>query len=233
MNKEYEDLKELIFPEGKLFPKVAVSKEEFAHSVRKIFTEMGDILIKKNQMYGNSSMDLGLIGIYIHQHDKVMRLRSILERASSGEKMHFEGIEDTLRDMIGYSVLGLTVYNALMESLPVNGEKSCPHGLPPMNPPESRPTTSFEAQFIREQAMGAQMKESHDSLPVKEEDLPPAELTLDQLFSRVIRSYFLNSNPVTFVQTMTHAFQDITNESKTGKVFVQEVNRILGFLGIS
>lgn len=137
MNKEYEDLKELAFPNGKLFPKVVVSPEEFAASVKKVFTEMADILIKKNQMYGNSSMDLGLIGIYIHEHDKVMRLRSILERVSSGEKLHFEGIEDTLRDMIGYAVLGLTVFEALKNGIPAK------EALPSLSP---------------EQAMGRQMK---------------------------------------------------------------------------
>ncbi len=154
MNKELDNLRDLVFPDGKLFPKVVISPEEFSFQVKKVFSEMSEILIKKNQMYGNSSMDLGLVGIYIHEHDKVMRLRSILERTSSGEVLHFEGIEDTLRDMIGYAVLGLTVFEALKNNIPAENA-SKPEKLPVL-PRDAligrEPGTSFAQRFDQETA---------------------------------------------------------------------------------
>lgn len=81
-------------------------------SVRKIFDEMADILVKKNEDYKGASFDLGLSGNFVHIWDKVSRLKHLLENKQSGKKENFEGMEDTYRDIIGYCVIGLNILYA-------------------------------------------------------------------------------------------------------------------------
>lgn len=78
-------------------------------SVRKIFDEMADILVKKNEDYKGASFDLGLSGNFVHIWDKVSRLKHLLDNKQSGKKENFEGMEDTYRDIIGYCVIGLHI----------------------------------------------------------------------------------------------------------------------------
>lgn len=77
-----------------------------------ILASVTDILLKKNQDYGGASFDLGLNGNMVHLWDKVRRYRSLIERQmkSSSGQPNFESIEDTLRDIIGYSVIGLLIF---------------------------------------------------------------------------------------------------------------------------
>jgi hypothetical protein len=67
-------------------------------------------LIKKNQDYGGASFDLGLTGNMVHLWDKVKRYKTLVERKliSNGEP-NFESIQDTLKDIIGYSLIGLII----------------------------------------------------------------------------------------------------------------------------
>ena len=81
-------------------------------SVRKIFDEMADILVKKNEDYKGASFDLGLSGNFVHIWDKVSRLKHLLDNKQSGKKENFEGMEDTYRDIIGYCVIGLHILYA-------------------------------------------------------------------------------------------------------------------------
>jgi hypothetical protein len=103
----------LVAPGGQLFPKTDVSSEFFEEQVSDILDKMKKTLIEKNKMYGSSSMNLGIIGVYIHLYDKTSRLKSIIERSLSGQEMFFEGIEDTLMDAMGYSILGLVLLRYL------------------------------------------------------------------------------------------------------------------------
>lgn len=75
--------------------------------LRNITEEIIKVLLKKNQDYGGASFDLGLNGNMVHLWDKTKRYRTLIEKKLSGEKPNFESIEDTLKDIIGYALIGL------------------------------------------------------------------------------------------------------------------------------
>lgn len=81
-------------------------QEMTKESIEKIFNGMSDLLVKKNRDYKGASFDLGMTGNMVHLWDKVTRLRNLVENK---ETPNFEGIEDTLKDIIGYSVIGLHI----------------------------------------------------------------------------------------------------------------------------
>jgi hypothetical protein len=85
--------------------KATMTKE----SVDEILNSVGEILIKKNADYGGASFDLGTTGNMVHIWDKTRRYRTLVE--NSGQP-NFEGIEDTLKDIIGYAVIGLHILKA-------------------------------------------------------------------------------------------------------------------------
>lgn len=78
-------------------------------SIKKITEEVTAILLKKNADYGGASFDLGLNGNMVHLWDKVKRYRSLI--GCDKKEPHFETLEDTLRDIIGYAIIGLHVLN--------------------------------------------------------------------------------------------------------------------------
>lgn len=80
-------------------------------SINEIFNGMSDLLVKKNQDYKGASFDLGMNGNMVHLWDKVTRYRNMVEKQMRGEVPNFEGIEDTLKDIIGYAVIGLHILN--------------------------------------------------------------------------------------------------------------------------
>lgn len=79
-------------------------------SIEEIFSGMSDLLVRKNKDYKGASFDLGLTGNMVHLWDKVTRYRNIVENPSM--EISFEGIEDTLKDIIGYAVIGLHILKA-------------------------------------------------------------------------------------------------------------------------
>ena len=84
-------------------------KEMTKESIEKIFGEMTELLVKKNQDYKGASFDLGNVGNMVHIWDKAVRYRNMVENILDGKEPNFEGIEDTLRDIIGYAVIGLHI----------------------------------------------------------------------------------------------------------------------------
>lgn len=76
-------------------------------SIKKITDDVTAILLKKNQDYGGASFDLGLNGNMVHLWDKVSRFRSLLSK--DYKNSNFESIEDTLKDIIGYAIIGLHI----------------------------------------------------------------------------------------------------------------------------
>ena len=78
-------------------------------SIQEIFDGMADLLARKNKDYKGASFDLGMTGNMVHIWDKASRLRHLVE---SKEEPNFEGIEDTLKDLIGYAVIGLHILKA-------------------------------------------------------------------------------------------------------------------------
>lgn len=81
-------------------------------SVDEIFNSVGEILIKKNSDYGGASFDLGTNGNMVHIWDKARRYRSLVEKQQKGDDANFESMEDTLKDIIGYAVIGLHILNS-------------------------------------------------------------------------------------------------------------------------
>jgi len=81
-----------------------------AEKVKEITENVLTILLKKNEDYGGASFDLGLNGNMVHLWDKVRRYRSLVENMTKNEKKpNFESIEDTLKDVIGYAIIGLII----------------------------------------------------------------------------------------------------------------------------
>lgn len=81
-------------------------------SIEEIFQGMADLLVRKNRDYKGASFDLGLNGNMVHLWDKMSRYRNMVE---SKETPNFESIEDTLKDIIGYAVIGLHIIKANAE----------------------------------------------------------------------------------------------------------------------
>lgn len=89
-------------------------------SIKKITDEVTEILLKKNQDYGGASFDLGLNGNMVHLWDKVSRYRSLIQNSQTVP--NFEGIDDTLRDIIGYAIIGLHILNDESLGDKINGK---------------------------------------------------------------------------------------------------------------
>ncbi len=83
-------------------------KEE---EVRRITDEVIQILLKKNADYGGASFDLGLNGNMVHLWDKISRYKTLIENKLKGQNPNFESIEDTLKDIMGYAIIGLIILN--------------------------------------------------------------------------------------------------------------------------
>jgi hypothetical protein len=78
--------------------------------VKEITDEITSILIKKNADYGGASFDLGVMGNMVHLWDKVRRYRSLAEKQlCSNGTPNFESLSDTLKDIIGYAIIGLII----------------------------------------------------------------------------------------------------------------------------
>jgi ppGpp synthetase/RelA/SpoT-type nucleotidyltranferase len=80
--------------------------------LRTITEEIIQTLLKKNSDYGGASFDLGLNGNMVHLWDKVKRYRTLVEKENRGEKPNFESIDDTLKDIIGYAIIGKIILDS-------------------------------------------------------------------------------------------------------------------------
>ena len=76
-------------------------------SIKNITDVISEMLLKKNQDYEGASFDLGLNGNMVHLWDKVKRYKSLIGK--SNQRPNFENIEDTLKDIIGYAIIGLHI----------------------------------------------------------------------------------------------------------------------------
>jgi hypothetical protein len=86
-----------------------ISKLERA-DLNALCSDIIDLLMKKNEDYGGASFDLGLNGNMVHLWDKVKRYKTIIENQNSiKSKPNFESIEDTLKDIVGYALIGLKI----------------------------------------------------------------------------------------------------------------------------
>jgi len=88
-------------------------------SIKEITDEISGILLKKNADYGSASFDLGLNGNMVHLWDKIKRYQTLIKKSSSTP--NFESLEDTLRDIIGYAIIGLHILKDDSISDKING----------------------------------------------------------------------------------------------------------------
>jgi hypothetical protein len=78
--------------------------------LKMITEDVIQLLLKKNEDYGGASFDLGLNGNMVHLWDKVKRYKTLIEKKiAHGETPNFESIQDTLKDIIGYALIGLVM----------------------------------------------------------------------------------------------------------------------------
>jgi hypothetical protein len=98
---EFQYLGQIII--NKLFNQIKIMTKEEINTITEDITE---ILIRKNQDYGGASFDLGLNGNMVHLWDKIRRYRHLVENKNTPK---FEPIEDTLKDIIGYAIIGLII----------------------------------------------------------------------------------------------------------------------------
>ncbi|GAB6395200.1 MAG: DUF1599 domain-containing protein [Bacteroidales bacterium] len=79
--------------------------------VRQITDDVIQTLLKKNADYGGANFDLGLNGNMVHLWDKIKRYRTLIESSNKGIAPDFESIQDTLKDIIGYAIIGILISN--------------------------------------------------------------------------------------------------------------------------
>jgi hypothetical protein len=100
------------------FKNVTVTKEEFANVLfasAKVMTLVGlikeitDLVYDKNQDYGDAWQRYGIFTPLIRINDKILRTETL----SDGRQAIIadEGIEETLKDIVGYAVLALMWLN--------------------------------------------------------------------------------------------------------------------------
>ena len=85
-----------------------VNSPSLSENINDLFTEIKDIIVAKNENYGDSFskqyQKYGMISVEMRLNDKFMRLEQLV----AGEKDKVgESIEDTLKDIIGYATLTL------------------------------------------------------------------------------------------------------------------------------
>lgn len=78
-------------------------------SIKQITDDICELLLKKNQDYEGASFDLGLNGNMVHLWDKVKRYKNLIGKCN--QNPNFENVEDTLKDIIGYAIIGLHILN--------------------------------------------------------------------------------------------------------------------------
>lgn len=77
--------------------------------IKAVTDEITQLLLRKNEDYGGASFELGLNGNMVHIYDKANRYRTLIEKMHKGQTPNFESIEDTLKDIMGYAIIGLLI----------------------------------------------------------------------------------------------------------------------------
>ena len=92
-----------------------ITEKEFENELDLIFSEMKQMLIEKNKSYGNSAFKgdfkFAIIGNMFRLGDKQSRYENLIKKLINNEEPSYfgESIEYTLKDIIGYSAIGLMI----------------------------------------------------------------------------------------------------------------------------
>lgn len=72
--------------------------------------ELVSLLTTKQDMYGPANLQLyGEVGIVIRMSDKISRLQTLHPADEGGAPRHGDSYHDTLTDIVGYGILGLSM----------------------------------------------------------------------------------------------------------------------------
>ena len=83
-----------------------VTEDQVAMELLQAAVEVIDLVIRKRRDYGTSNIAMtGLRGIATRSLDKVARLVTLTGKTN--DDWEFENLDDTLRDLCGYSLIGL------------------------------------------------------------------------------------------------------------------------------
>lgn len=84
----------------------------FEMHVKDTFIELEELLLRKHQDYGPKNISEApggaMNGLLVRMHDKMARLKN-LTYVKHGAEPNYESIEDTLKDLANYAVIGLLV----------------------------------------------------------------------------------------------------------------------------
>lgn len=87
-----------------------LSIDDFNEIVGSVSAEMQDLLSRKRRSYGPHNLTrFGLIGIVIRAGDKIERLAT-MTKDGVDHNVDGDSMEDALKDLIGYGILGLMYY---------------------------------------------------------------------------------------------------------------------------
>lgn len=115
----------------------------------KVLKECVSLQLQKSADYQNPNSRVkqadyyrrGIDSIYDMLHTKMLRIESLLESARGGKEPNFEGIEDTLKDLINYASFGVswmrkkmdgqdTEKNIFNETVPKKVTYTAENGMP-------------------------------------------------------------------------------------------------------
>lgn len=86
-----------------------------------ILVEVESLLVKKQMDYGTGNiLAFGGLGLIVRVSDKAARLENLRKRGK-GPVVEDETVEDTLLDLVGYSILGMMLARGWFE-LPLRGD---------------------------------------------------------------------------------------------------------------
>ena len=84
----------------------------FEMNVKNTFIELEELLLRKHHDYGPTNISEApggaMNGLLVRMHDKMARLKN-LTYTKHGAEPNYESIEDTLKDLANYAVIGLLV----------------------------------------------------------------------------------------------------------------------------
>lgn len=101
-------------------PPDSQGQESLEEKFDKIYLKTKEILLRKNKDYGdNNLLRHGEFGLLVRMSDKLARLENLIQREDRAPDVKDETLEDTLLDLIGYSVN----YLRLLDEGKFNGKK--------------------------------------------------------------------------------------------------------------
>lgn len=97
--------------------------EKFIKESIRALKECIDLQLSKGDDYQNSASDVkqahyyprGIESIYDMLNTKMLRIRSLLDKAQSGNVANHESLEDTLKDLINYASFGVEYLRGKMD----------------------------------------------------------------------------------------------------------------------